>query len=286
MSGSESQTSKQTSIPQEIIDQFIDHLYNDWEALKTCALVCRAWVPSSRYHLFGHVNIRVSECARFSDLIGHLDHPLCTFAPSVRRLFIFADDEHPTPIDLRPGWVDPLIPYLTKLTSVKTLVAYKIGGRTFGWEALFKSAPFVAQITRLTLLDPKFMTFEDCTDTIHSFPSLESLGYCHPYYSDQGTLPSIPAFQGSPPPSLRTLNTVSFSPTTQLIWQWFHRSQTRLSAINLGGLLSISAWDVSAAKLSSFAQYLQFLGPSLEVLRGDFGAAPTICKFLVDRAFE
>jgi hypothetical protein len=291
MSGSESQTSKQTSIPQEIIDQFIDHLHNNGEALKTCALVCRAWVPSSRYHLFGDVDIWVFQHDRFSNFIGHLDHPLCTFAPSVRELGLSTSTSTAdgSPLHLQadgfgPDWADPLIPYLAKLTSVKSLLVHKIGGRTFGWKPLFKSASFVAQITRLSLLDPEFMTFEDCMDTIHHFPSLESLEYCPSDY-DQRIAPSVPAFQGSPPPSLRTLNTVSFSPTThwQLLWQWFHRSQTRLSAIKLGGLQPIF---ISAAKLSSFAQYLQFLGPSLEVLQGNFGAAPTICGFLVDHPFE
>jgi len=291
VSGSESQTSKQFSIPQEIIDQFIDYLYDDREALMTCALVCRAWVPSSRYHLFGHVSIWVSEYARFSDFIGHLDHPLCTFAPCVRKLFIstYLDEGCPAPpsLYLSPHWADPLIPYLAKLTSVKTLVAYGIGERLSGWEPLFKSASFVTQITHLSLQYPEFTTFEDCMDTIHSFPSLESLEYC-PCDSDQGTLPSLPASQASPPPSLRTLDIMSFYPTTQLIWQWFHRSQTRLSTIKLGRRKSISLRDISidTAQFSTFTQYLQFLGPSLEVLQADFGAAPTICGFPIDCTLE
>ena len=266
----------------------------------TCALVCRAWVPSSRYHLFGHVNIWVVQYDRFSDFIGHLDHPLCTFAPSVRKLLISTsiistsrDDGHTTlDDDLSPDWADPLIPYLAKLISVKTLVANKIGGWPYnnGWEPLFKSAPFVTQITHLSLQYPAFMTFEDCMNTINSFPSLESLEYFlnHIYDDyDQGTRPLLPARQGSPPPSLRTLYIESFSPNTQVIWQWFHRSQTRLSAIELGGPLSFSNRDISTAQLSTFIQYLQFLGPSLEVLQADFEAAPTsICGFLVDRVLE
>jgi hypothetical protein len=172
--------------------------------------------------------------------------------------------------------------------SVTTLVAHEIGGRPFGWDPLFKSASFVTQITHLSLYSPGFMTFEDCMDTIHSFPSLESLEYFPnslDEYSDQGTLPSLPAFQGSPPPSLRTLSIESFCATTQpqLIWQWFHRSQTRLSVIKLEGPLLIS---ISPANLSTFTEYLQFLGPSLEVLQADFKAAPALCGFPVDRALE
>ena len=257
-----------------------------------CALVCRAWVLSTRYHLFGDVEIRVSTynqiTGRFSALIGHLDHPLCTFAPSVRKLFISTSTKvsGPMPLYLPPNWADPLIPYLPKLISVTTLFAHEIGRPLYGWKPLFNSTPFVTQITHLSLNSPEFVTFEDCMATVHSFPSLEILEYIPHSLYDQGTLPSLPAFSGSPPPSLRTLHVESFSPNTQLIWQWFHRSQTRLSVIKLGGLPLISTHDISAAKLSFFAQYLQFLGPSLEELHAGFQAAPTLCEFPVDRTLE
>jgi hypothetical protein len=40
------------SIPQELVDQIIDHLHDDTEALNVCALTARDWLPSTRYHLF------------------------------------------------------------------------------------------------------------------------------------------------------------------------------------------------------------------------------------------
>ena len=251
--------------------------------------MCRAWVPPSRYHLFGEVDIWVGDHDQFSDFIGHLDHPLCTFAPSVRELRISTGTDDPAPLYPSPDWADPLIPYLGKLMSVKTLSAHAIGRRPNGWEPLFKSVPFVTQITHLSLQDAEFMTFEECMDTIHSFSSLESLEYfprSQYDYSYQQTAPSLPAFPGSPPSSLRTLQIESFCTTTQLICQWFHRSQTRLSVIKLGGVLETPIPDNSAVKLSTFTQYLQFLGPSLEVLQADFQAAPTLCGFLVDRTVE
>ncbi|KAH0583500.1 hypothetical protein H2248_009127 [Termitomyces sp. 'cryptogamus'] len=41
-------------IPQELYERIIDHLHNDIMSLLACSLVCRAWVPASRYHLFKH----------------------------------------------------------------------------------------------------------------------------------------------------------------------------------------------------------------------------------------
>ncbi|KIM39973.1 hypothetical protein M413DRAFT_446877 [Hebeloma cylindrosporum] len=156
---------KQFVIPQEIIDQFIDHLYHDRGALKACALACRSWVSSSRYHLFGIIALFPlgdGEDGRFSGLLGVLDHPLCTFASSVRTLCISTDDEQ-NPTLPPPTWAESLIPGLAKLVSVKSLIAFAIGGRRFGWGPLFSSTTFITQITHLRLECPDFITFEDFT---------------------------------------------------------------------------------------------------------------------------
>ena len=39
-------------MPQEVVDQVIDHLHDDMKALRACSLVCRAWTPASSVHLF------------------------------------------------------------------------------------------------------------------------------------------------------------------------------------------------------------------------------------------
>jgi len=45
------------TLPNEIQDRILDFLYDSNSDLKTCALVCRAWVPASRYHLFSKVEL-------------------------------------------------------------------------------------------------------------------------------------------------------------------------------------------------------------------------------------
>ncbi|KAF8959141.1 hypothetical protein BDZ97DRAFT_1412821 [Flammula alnicola] len=239
----------QIAFPQEIMDQFIDHLYDDRRTLKKCALVCRAWVPSSRYHLFSVINIlHDSDYQRFDDLIQHLDHPLCTFASSS----LFAHE-------------------IIKWSMISS------------WQALLKSASFTTQITHLILSNPSFESFERCMETIHSFPSLVVLEYNVENPDDDEWALNLPTFRGSPPPPLRTLDIVSWDSTvqlawSQLMWKWLHRSQTRLSTIRLGAVISTD--DISTSKLYPFAQYLQFLGPSLEVLKVCFNDAPSISLFL------
>ncbi|KIK66711.1 hypothetical protein GYMLUDRAFT_911160 [Collybiopsis luxurians FD-317 M1] len=47
-----SASSKPDHIPQELADVIIGFLYDDKAALFCCSLVCRAWMPTTRYHLF------------------------------------------------------------------------------------------------------------------------------------------------------------------------------------------------------------------------------------------
>ena len=46
--------------PQEITDIIIDYLHHDVPSLQACALVSRAWLPSSRFHLFRSYTINPS----------------------------------------------------------------------------------------------------------------------------------------------------------------------------------------------------------------------------------
>ncbi|KAJ7625501.1 CNH domain-containing protein [Roridomyces roridus] len=43
------------TLPIEIIERTIDYLHTDKNALIACSVVCRAWFPTSRWHLYTHV---------------------------------------------------------------------------------------------------------------------------------------------------------------------------------------------------------------------------------------
>ncbi|KAL4250302.1 hypothetical protein ABKN59_003150 [Abortiporus biennis] len=45
------------SLPQNIIDRIIDFLHDDRYSLKSCSLVSRSWLDTSRYHLYGVMTI-------------------------------------------------------------------------------------------------------------------------------------------------------------------------------------------------------------------------------------
>src|ERR1700722_12200653 len=66
---------KSPTLPNEIQDHILDFLHDSKPALKACALVCRAWVPTSRYHLFSKIQVPGRGANAFEELFAS---PNCT----------------------------------------------------------------------------------------------------------------------------------------------------------------------------------------------------------------
>ncbi|KAF9557491.1 hypothetical protein CPC08DRAFT_736735 [Agrocybe pediades] len=47
-------------LPQEMVDQIIDHLYGETMSLRSCALVCQNWLRRSRQHLFAKISLKAA----------------------------------------------------------------------------------------------------------------------------------------------------------------------------------------------------------------------------------
>jgi len=95
------------NLATELIEIIIDHLHDDNPSLAACALVCRAFVPASRYHLF------VSISARFTfEFIAIITSKECTFLRFVREATVTmwnASD------------AESLSPFLSSISSISTL---------------------------------------------------------------------------------------------------------------------------------------------------------------------
>jgi hypothetical protein len=103
-------------LPLELYDRIIDHLHCDQVTLKTCALVCKSWLPASRYHLSQAFSLTCWNCERVLLL---LESPLCTLKSCVHTLKI----ECSSILEEAPfTWVnEALLPCLGHLHSVKNL---------------------------------------------------------------------------------------------------------------------------------------------------------------------
>lgn len=47
------------NFPAELQDMIIDHLHDDKETLASCSLVCKSWLPASRFHLFRKIRLEL-----------------------------------------------------------------------------------------------------------------------------------------------------------------------------------------------------------------------------------
>lgn len=85
------------ALPQELLDTIIDFLYDDQPALFSCSLVCHAWVPATRYHLFQQSAFIYSlKSGSVYDnvhvFINIVSSPRCTFMGSIATIVLNIDD--------------------------------------------------------------------------------------------------------------------------------------------------------------------------------------------------
>ena len=96
-------TTTQTGFPSELVDAVIDQVHWDVgsdtsfatcsvmkksrnRCLGVCSLVCKSWLPRSRYRLFESVSLSRYFIGRTSCFVALLEAPLSTIAPYVRSL--------------------------------------------------------------------------------------------------------------------------------------------------------------------------------------------------------
>jgi hypothetical protein len=150
-------------LPPELTDTVIDYLHDDKHSLAACSLVCQAWVPASRYHLFGSVTIPPRKVQSFIDIIYSRT---CTIRPHVSR---FVVDQLP-PLQQFQTIVVAIhtLPFVRSLYLRNTVLVPSpaelrvIAGSMFG------------RIINLILENVGFGTFDDFVLFMSSFPRLET----------------------------------------------------------------------------------------------------------------
>jgi hypothetical protein len=151
----------------ELNDRIIDYLHDNIIALRTCALVCKAWVPSCRFHLFYTIRTASSykdeepRCRKLYDLVQRSSH----IAFYIRELIIYGENNSILNLER------VLIPLLRCLTELRTL-----GLDGVDWKQL---TPDMRKSFAEVLARPSLIHFE----TIRSnFPDLEHfIALLHPH---------------------------------------------------------------------------------------------------------
>ncbi|KAJ7755353.1 hypothetical protein DFH07DRAFT_743260 [Mycena maculata] len=143
------------SITSRLAPELYDHVLDEFHASKSmlsaCSLVCKAWLPMSRNHLFFSVNLRPN----FVRFLRESPHAIATVTPYIRN------------VGLGGGWMreqrdefNDIILFMITLEHVR-----KIHMETFSWTYLASPATTALLgghgkvFQTLTVLDLKFIQF-------------------------------------------------------------------------------------------------------------------------------
>ena len=217
----------------------IDHLCEDKPTLQSCAIVCKEWLPSSRYHLFGELSIKGANYhhEQFLEFLQGATH----IAPYIRSLLLAGSIDATILLDL--------LRLLQDLIEVRLFDLGVDGGST--------------------TLD----------DMIVALLSMKNLTYLYIYGDfPQCSQPSTVPYSVAPvgPSNLRSLQTFMFPKMNMpQLWRAIAQSKAAPRSVPLDVLdVPIDLCDESCDIIVAheFSNFLREVGSEIKILTMDFRA--------------
>jgi hypothetical protein len=221
----------------ELLDLIIDHLHDHRKTLADCSLVCKAWLSSSRYHLF--FRIHVADTASLTRFLNDLDSPLSTIAPFVRALTLRKCD------------------YLSPLDRVGIDVSRVIPPQTAQLDPRTVSLSHLKALRKLALAQFHFNHFGEFVDMVSVFPLLEEISLDGVQWEED----QIPPHR-SPPKSLQVICLGDCAKEQILNWLISEEVAPTVKIVNLRHIIP--------SQMLSIRRFLRVVGPSLEQLHFGF----------------
>jgi len=223
-------------LPYELVDIIIDYLHGDRVALAACCLVCKAWLASSRYHLFTDILLNHWNC----DNILSLPAP-SIFSIAARRLMLTDKDSLP------PG--------IEQFSSIR---AFYLRVSSPDADMLSRIPVIFPKITLLELNYVVFDSFEELIQLICATPCLETLSLCMCTWKHdlEQPLPSLHL-----PTCLHTLNILSLR--LHFFLTWFNTLESPPP------LTTLRVYRVGEEAMPSLGGTIKALGGSLQNLTLD-----------------
>ncbi|KAJ7662235.1 hypothetical protein DFH06DRAFT_1191871, partial [Mycena polygramma] len=164
-------------------------------AVGRCALVCRAWVPSSRRVLFYRVHITQGAAHRFATLFRKPER--LTFVPFIREL-VFTDSL------FHHHWMKTVLPKIVQHLSCPIyLLGYENRMPWGSDQRLPDPSPKLRDITHLEIVEALQLNFSEVLNCIASFPALQALKL---WVVNWDEIPHMESGAARPPDTLRTLD--------------------------------------------------------------------------------
>ena len=187
-------------LPAELLDNIVDLLHDTRNALESCCLVSKSWVPRTRKHLFAHVAL--DSLAKLQSWKTTFQDPSTSPARYTRTLFI----KFPrtiTPADAEEGgWIPTFSRVVSLAMNIHGMGAYESLVLFHGFSPVIRSL----RITSTSVASLHTLGF------ICSFPLLEDISMVAWFVeTNQETTDEQPtSFQHSKPPALTGSLELSF----------------------------------------------------------------------------
>jgi len=245
----------------EVFDMILDNFHQSKQDLSTCSVVCKAWLPVCRYHLFAVVSYH----AKFAHLLASSTHASLTISPYIRTITLKGPLAQHKENNL-------LIDSILSLPKVTSLQIEKLN-----WDSVCMKPPSslgsstLRGLLSLNLRQVDFASFSELADFLGLFTSLQRLALENVSWDRIGCRSGERAtFLSSP--SLKNLRVI-FS-NNRTILNWLHHGIVTDAVLESGTayhcsfphLTMLSFPDILPGEADIMGAFLNSLGDSLEYL--------------------
>jgi hypothetical protein len=184
-----------TRIPAEIIDSIIDFLHSDIHALGMCSLVCKSWLPASRYHLFHVVTIGAHNSNKFQQLLRY--RPSTWRKVVVHFVIGTVESSLSFPPKADPPFFTPrakLINFIPRLPALRSLKMTRVILKRYPQFSAWRSMDGFKTLTVIEMVFVQFTTCCTLLEILAAFSSLERLKLSEIRWNSIGNIPPPPTF--------------------------------------------------------------------------------------------
>jgi hypothetical protein len=236
--------------PPELFDIIINFLHEDRKTLAACALVCRSWVPASRYHSFSKITLDPWTWRN----AGLLLSPANTITDAVQHLVLE-----------KVGCFRGLLKITSRLPNITRLTLRKSSEHSQHFSPSLSQlglSPFMKNLKSLELVNVCFLTVETLISLLRCCPRLQSL-HCNTVRIEHFWPPRPDDhLQEAVVPELKALSVWQSPWLLDSVVRYWGCSIPRLAKLDLG-----VHFHVSRDPLRLTETLLDAAGPSLQDLR-------------------
>ncbi|KAJ7785346.1 hypothetical protein DFH07DRAFT_948428 [Mycena maculata] len=259
------------ALPQELSDLIVDHLFDDLETLRSCALVSSSFLPWSRAHIFSHLRIGPIDPEQSIRELHELLRKLPSLANRVESLHLWDNTMRPRSwIEEYPDSSVPSVAQLSNLLVSLARLSITIESSFVHWanisSTLRSSIRFMVALQTLTSLQLTGLYGLPFTLLAHC-PALRSVTLKWVTFDERDNLDfakTLAACAGSPPTQLEDLSIDLDTRVLGLLARWILLPQ---SPIDITRLRSLSCTVDGRFDHLAIQRLLNACAPSLQRLR-------------------